>query len=221
MYLRPDGAITWESILQRWLTEEGIRILLDAVAGGSGPFGSALRDVRRGLEAEVVGKAQQTGYFVLADGLYGGSHPRLSATFRVSSLAGEGEVTTDQLVRQTLRMSPDRVIIGEVRGREALSMVMAMPISPPSDTCYECGGQAEATSQQPVDAPEITSPALPDVPGKLLYRRCESCLESLYPLELCGACGGPLWALGALGRSQWLRCRNCGMDWSRPAREDE
>jgi pilus assembly protein CpaF len=39
---------------------------------------------------------------------------------------GEGEVTIRQLVRNALRMRPDRIIIGEVRGAETLDMLQAM-----------------------------------------------------------------------------------------------
>lgn len=39
---------------------------------------------------------------------------------------GEGAVTIADLIRAALRMNPDRVIVGEVRGREALDMVTAM-----------------------------------------------------------------------------------------------
>ncbi|MCQ4727982.1 CpaF/VirB11 family protein, partial [Anaerotignum faecicola] len=39
---------------------------------------------------------------------------------------GEGAVTIADLIRAALRMNPDRIIVGEVRGREALDMVMAM-----------------------------------------------------------------------------------------------
>lgn len=45
---------------------------------------------------------------------------------RAPSLDGTGEVTTRQLVRNSLRMRPDRIIIGEVRGAEALDMLQAM-----------------------------------------------------------------------------------------------
>jgi pilus assembly protein CpaF len=45
---------------------------------------------------------------------------------RPPSLEGRGEVTIRQLVRNALRMRPDRIVVGEVRGAEALDMLMAL-----------------------------------------------------------------------------------------------
>jgi pilus assembly protein CpaF len=45
---------------------------------------------------------------------------------RVSNLEGVGEVNQRSLLRNSLRMRPDRIIIGEVRGAEALDMLQAM-----------------------------------------------------------------------------------------------
>ncbi|UCC94790.1 MAG: CpaF family protein, partial [Candidatus Omnitrophota bacterium] len=39
---------------------------------------------------------------------------------------GKGEVTLTHLIRNALRMRPDRIIVGEVRGPEALDMIQAM-----------------------------------------------------------------------------------------------
>ncbi len=45
---------------------------------------------------------------------------------RPSNIEGKGEVTQRDLLRNSLRMRPDRIIIGEVRGPETLDMLQAM-----------------------------------------------------------------------------------------------
>jgi pilus assembly protein CpaF len=45
---------------------------------------------------------------------------------RPKNIEGEGEVTIRDLVRNSLRMRPDRIVIGEVRGAEALDMLQAL-----------------------------------------------------------------------------------------------
>ncbi|MBC8163630.1 MAG: Flp pilus assembly complex ATPase component TadA, partial [Roseiflexaceae bacterium] len=55
------------------------------------------------------------------------THPhvaRLEA--RAPNVEGNGEITIRQLVRNSLRMRPDRIIVGEVRGAETLDMLQAM-----------------------------------------------------------------------------------------------
>ncbi|SDW05830.1 CpaF family protein [Nitrosomonas communis] len=64
---------------------------------------------------------------------------------RPPNVEGKGEVTQRSLVRNSLRMRPDRVIIGEVRGAEAVDMLQAM------NTGHE-GSMATVHANTPRDA---------------------------------------------------------------------
>lgn len=45
---------------------------------------------------------------------------------RLPSIEGKGEITIRDLFRNSLRMRPDRIILGEIRGQEALDMLQAI-----------------------------------------------------------------------------------------------
>ncbi|MFP5391708.1 MAG: CpaF family protein [Gammaproteobacteria bacterium] len=64
---------------------------------------------------------------------------------RPANIEGKGEVSQRALVRNALRMRPDRIILGEVRGAEALDMLQAM------NTGHE-GSLATIHSNTPRDA---------------------------------------------------------------------
>ncbi|MES2071439.1 MAG: CpaF family protein [Pseudomonadota bacterium] len=64
---------------------------------------------------------------------------------RPPNIEGKGEITQRALVRNALRMRPDRIIVGEVRGAEAIDMLQAM------NTGHE-GSMATVHANTPRDA---------------------------------------------------------------------
>jgi pilus assembly protein CpaF len=64
---------------------------------------------------------------------------------RPANLEGRGEVTIRQLVINALRMRPDRIVVGEVRGAEALDMLQAL------NTGHD-GSLTTVHANSPVDA---------------------------------------------------------------------
>jgi pilus assembly protein CpaF len=69
----------------------------------------------------------------------------ISLESRPANIEGVGEVTIRHLVRNALRMRPDRIIVGEVRGPETLDMLQAM------NTGHE-GSMVTVHSNSPEDA---------------------------------------------------------------------
>jgi len=59
----------------------------------------------------------------------------ISLEGRPSNTEGRGAITIQMLVHEALRMSPDRIIIGEVRGGEALDLLDAMNTGHPGSVC--------------------------------------------------------------------------------------
>jgi pilus assembly protein CpaF len=92
------------------------------ISGGTGTGKTTLLNVLSGAipEEDRVVTIEETAELQLHQ-----AHVlRLEARNRNSE--GEGEVTIRDLVRNSLRMRPDRIVVGEVRGAEALDMLQAM-----------------------------------------------------------------------------------------------
>lgn len=97
------------------------------IAGGTGTgkttlLRALLNEVPRLERIVTIEDAYELGVDRFAD--LHPDHDMLQA--RPPNIEGQGEVTMLDLTRMALRMDPDRVIVGEVRGGEAFSLLMAM-----------------------------------------------------------------------------------------------
>lgn len=63
---------------------------------------------------------------------------------RQPSLEGTGEVTLRRLVKEALRMRPDRLVVGEVRDAEALDLLLALNTGVPGAATVHANSAAEA-----------------------------------------------------------------------------
>jgi pilus assembly protein CpaF len=92
---------------------------------------------------------------------------------RPPNIEGKGEVTQRALVRNALRMRPDRIILGEVRGGEALDMLQAM------NTGHE-GSMATIHANTPRDAlirlENMISMAASSLPSKAMRQQISSAI---------------------------------------------
>lgn len=118
--------LEWESI-----TEEAAFFLKDAVTAGynifvSGGTGSGKTTFLNAL-SEFIPKGERIITIEDNAELQLKSVENLvTLEARSANLEGEYEITIRDLIRTALRMRPSRVIVGEVRGAEALDMVQAM-----------------------------------------------------------------------------------------------
>jgi pilus assembly protein CpaF len=99
---------------------------------------------------------------------------------RPSNIEGEGEVTIRDLVRNSLRMRPDRIIVGEVRGAESLDMLQAM------NTGHD-GSLSTVHANSPRDAlSRVETMVLMagfDLPIRAIRQQVASALELIIHLE--------------------------------------
>ncbi|MDQ1216397.1 pilus assembly protein CpaF [Microbacterium arborescens] len=63
---------------------------------------------------------------------------------RQPSLEGGGEVTLRRLVKEALRMRPDRLVVGEVRDAEALDLILALNTGVPAAATVHANSAADA-----------------------------------------------------------------------------
>jgi pilus assembly protein CpaF len=103
------------------------------IAGGAGAGKTTfMRVLARliGPEERVVTIEDQSELHLWRD-----LHDCISLEGRPPNTEGRGAITIQMLVHEALRMSPDRIIIGEVRGGEALDLLDAMNTGHPGSIC--------------------------------------------------------------------------------------
>lgn len=93
---------------------------------------------------------------------------------RPPNLEGKGEITSRDLLRNALRMRPDRIIVGECRGSETLDMLQAM------NTGHD-GGMTTVHANDTRDAitrlEMLTGMAAPELPLRFIHRLIASAIH--------------------------------------------
>jgi pilus assembly protein CpaF len=93
---------------------------------------------------------------------------------RPPNLEGRGEITSRDLLRNALRMRPDRIIVGECRGREAFDMLQAM------NTGHD-GGMTTIHANDARDAVSrlemLVGMAAPELPMWFIHRQIASAIQ--------------------------------------------
>ncbi|MDD1775328.1 MAG: Flp pilus assembly complex ATPase component TadA, partial [Methanobacterium sp.] len=82
---------------------------------------------------------------------------------RPPNIEGKGELTMDTLVKNSLRQRPDRVIVGEVRGSEAITLFTALNTGHSGMGTLHSNTARETITRlvnQPMSVPNIMIPAL-------------------------------------------------------------
>jgi pilus assembly protein CpaF len=96
------------------------------------------------------------------------------------NIEGQGEITLDDLIRQALRMRPDRICIGEVRGKELISMLQAL------NTGHRGATTLHANSLEQVPERLISIASSQGLSSKALSRLVPSAFDYVIALSSSG-----------------------------------
>lgn len=118
--LLQNGSITQEMVEFLNVCVRGRMNLL--ISGGTGSGKTTLLNIL----SKSVGNSERVATIEDAAELQLQQSHVIRMETRPANIEGEGEVNTRDLVKNALRMRPDRIIIGECRGPEALDMLQAM-----------------------------------------------------------------------------------------------
>lgn len=127
----------------------------------------------------------------------GPRHPHVvRLVSRPPNIEGAGAVTLRDLVRQALRMRPDRLVVGEVRGGEVVEMVAAM------NTGHDGGaGTVHANSVREVPARLEALAAAGGMPRSALHSQLAAALQVVLHMRRLRDGSRVLDAIGVLRRA--------------------
>ena len=137
------------------------------VLGSLTPHAAAFLDAAVGVGLNVlVAGATQSGKTTMLNALAGAIPPReriitceevfelridhrdvIALQCRQPSLEGTGEITLRRLVKEALRMRPDRIVVGEVREAESLDMLVALNAGVPGMSTLHANSAREALTK--------------------------------------------------------------------------
>jgi pilus assembly protein CpaF len=104
----------------------------------------------------------------------------ISLQTKPKNIEGVGEITLDDLVRQALRMRPDRICVGEVRGPELVSMLQAL------NTGHRGATTLHANSLEQVPERLISIASQQGLSSKALARLAASAFDYVVSLSVSG-----------------------------------
>ena len=99
---------------------------------------------------------------------------------RPKNIEGEGEIPIRELVRNSLRMRPDRIIVGEVRGAEALDMLQAMNTGHDGSLCT-CHANSPRDALARIETMVLMAGY--DLPVRAIRQQVASALDLIVHLE--------------------------------------
>jgi pilus assembly protein CpaF len=99
---------------------------------------------------------------------------------RPKNIEGEGEIAIRELVRNSLRMRPDRIIVGEVRGGEALDMLQAMNTGHDGSLCT-CHSNSPRDALSRIETMVLMAGY--DLPMKAIRQQIASALDMIVHLD--------------------------------------
>ncbi len=172
--VRPTGLE--DLVAQRMLTTQAADLLARAVAADanvvvSGSTHSGKTTVLNALVASAPGRRVVTCEEVRELRLPVADWVALQT--RDAGLEGTGAVRLRDLVRESLRMRPDRVVVGEVRGPEALDLLLSMNCGIPAAATVHANSAQDAIDRL-IGLPLL---AAPNIASDFVARTLGSCLD--------------------------------------------